>query len=237
MNSADRKVAVITGAAHGIGAGLVTGYRRLGYGVVATACGIEAYQDSDMVTVEGDLADPDTAVRVVKAGLGRFGRIDALVNTVGTSTAKPFTEYTPAEQAAVTNVDLKGFFRITQLAVEQMLKQGSGHVVQITSGMVDQGSWGTASVPASVTRGGLQSATKALAIEYASKGIRSNAVTLGAMRNPVRPEVYNETLAAMHPLGCLGEIEDIVNAVLYLESAPFVTGAVLHVDGGHNAGH
>jgi NAD(P)-dependent dehydrogenase (short-subunit alcohol dehydrogenase family) len=237
MSSAGQKVAIITGASQVIGAGLVAGYRKLGYGVVATSRSIEASQDSDVVAVQGDIADPDAARRVITVGLDRFGRIDALVNTVGAFIAKPFTDYTPAEYEAVTGVNLKGFFRITQLAVEQMLTQGGGHVVQITSGMVDHASWDAASVPASLTKGGFQSVTKALAIEYARRGIRSNAVSLGVMRNPVRPEAYNETLAAMHPLGRLGEIDDIVDAVLYLESAPFVTGAIFHVDGGQSTGH
>jgi NAD(P)-dependent dehydrogenase (short-subunit alcohol dehydrogenase family) len=237
MGTAARKVAIITGASRGVGEGLVAGYRKLGYGVVATSRSIKASQDLDVVAVRGDIADPATARRVIRAGLDRFGRIDSLVNNGGAIAAKSFTEYTSAEYEAATSVNLNGFLRLTQLTVEQMLTCGGGHVVQITSSRADHASWDVASVPAALTRGGLQSATKALAIEYARRGIRSNAVALGVIRNPTRPEAYNQTLAAMHPLGRLGEIDDVVDAVLYLESASFVTGAILHVDGGQSAGH
>ncbi|MGW7544298.1 SDR family NAD(P)-dependent oxidoreductase [Streptomyces sp. NPDC054770] len=237
MGTSARKVAIITGASRGVGEGLVAGYRRLGYGVIATSRSIEESRDSDVVTVRGDIADPATARRVIRAGLDRFGRIDALVNNGGAIAAKSFTEYTSAECEAVTSVNLNGFFRLTQLTVKQMLTYGGGHVVQIISSPAEHASWDVASVPAALARGGLQSATKALAGEFACKGIRSNAVALGVIRNPMRPEAYNQTLAAMHPLGRLGEIDDIVDAVLYLENASFVTGAILHVDGGQSAGH
>ncbi|MEU9479434.1 SDR family oxidoreductase [Streptomyces sp. NPDC048191] len=237
MSNPSRKVAVVTGASQGIGAGLVDAYRKLGYAVVATSRGIAPSSDSEILTVQGDIADPATAERVIAAGLERFGRIDTLVNNAGIFVGKPFTEYTQEDYDTVTGVNLSGFFRITQLAVEQMLRQGGGHVVQITTSLVDHASSAVPSVLASLTKGGLQSATKALAIEYASRGVRSNAVALGVIKTPMHSDDSDETLAALHPLGRVGEIGDIVDAVVYLENAPFVTGEILHVDGGQSAGH
>lgn len=233
----NKKVAVITGASQGIGAALVEAYRKLGYAVVATSRGIAPSEEADLVTVQGDIADPATAERVIAAGLERFGRVDTLVNNAGIFVAKPFTEYTLEDYDAVIGVNLGGFFRITQLAVEQMLQQGGGHLVQITTSLVDHANSAVNSVLASLTKGGLQSATKALAIEYAVPGIRSNAVSLGIIKTPMHPEEYHETLASLHPVGRMGEISDVVDAVVYLENAPFVTGEILHVDGGQSAGH
>ncbi|WEP00017.1 SDR family oxidoreductase [Streptomyces sp. FXJ1.172] len=237
MSSPSRKVAVITGASQGIGASLVDAYRKLGYAVVATSRGIAASSDPEILTVQGDIADPATAERVVAAGLERFGRIDTLVNNAGIFIGKPFTEYTQQDYDTATAVNLAGFFRITQLAVEQMLRQGGGHVVQITTSLVDHANSAVPAVLASLTKGGLQSATKALAIEYAARGVRSNAVALGVIRTPMHSDDSLEALAALHPLGRMGEISDIVDAVVYLENAPFVTGEILHVDGGQSAGH
>ncbi|MFI9603458.1 SDR family NAD(P)-dependent oxidoreductase [Streptomyces sp. NPDC052043] len=237
MSIPDQKVAVITGASQGIGAGLVEAYRKLGYGVVATSRTIAPSQDPDVLTVQGDIADPATAERVAAAAVERFGRIDTLVNNAGVFVAKPFTEYTQQDYDTVIGVNLAGFFRITQLAAERMLRQGSGHIVQISTSLVDHANSAVPSALASLTKGGLQSATKALAIEYAARGVRSNAVALGIIKTPMHPEAHHETLAALHPVGRMGEISDVVDAVVYLENAPFVTGEILHVDGGQNAGH
>ncbi|WP_406083424.1 SDR family NAD(P)-dependent oxidoreductase [Streptomyces virginiae] len=236
MSTQVQKVAVVTGASQGIGAGLVTAYRKLGYGVVATSRRIPASDDPDIVTVQGDIADRTTAERVISAGVERFGRIDTLVNNAGIFVAKPFTNYTEDDYEAVLGVNLDGFFRITQLAVQRMLEQGGGHVVQITSTLADRASSSVTSVLASLTKGGLQSATRALAIEYAGRGIRSNAVALGVVKTPMHSEEHHAALAGLHPLGRMGEVSDIVDAVVYLENAPFVTGEILHVDGGQNAG-
>ena len=236
MISIEQKVAVVTGASQGIGAGLVAAYRTLGFAVVANSRNIEPSADPDVLTVQGDISDPVTAERVIATGVKQFGRIDTLVNNAGVFIAKPFTEYTLADYETVIGVNLAGFFRITQLAVEQMLAQGSGHVVQVTTSLVDHASSDVTSVLASLTKGGLQSATKALAIEYAGRGIRSNAVALGIVKTPMHPEAYHETLAAMHPLGRMGEVDDVAEAVIYLEGATFVTGEILHVDGGQSAG-
>ncbi|MET7441512.1 SDR family NAD(P)-dependent oxidoreductase [Streptomyces sp. NPDC004082] len=237
MSAQGQKVAVVTGASQGIGAGLVAAYRKLGYGVVATSRTIAESQDADIVTVQGDIADPATAERVIAAGLERFGRIDTLVNNAGIFVAKPFTEYTQDDYDAVLGVNVAGFFRITQLAIEDMLKHGGGHVVQISTSLVEHPNSAVPSVLASLTKGGLQAATKALAIEYAGRGIRSNAVALGTIKTPMHPEETHEVLASLHPVGRMGEVGDIVDAVLYLENAPFVTGEILAVDGGQSAGH
>ncbi|MEU9318140.1 SDR family oxidoreductase [Streptomyces sp. NPDC048295] len=232
-----QKVAVITGASQGIGAGLVDAYRRLGHAVVATSRAIAPAHDGGVMTVAGDIADPATAERIVSGAIERFGRIDTLVNNAGLFVAKPFTDYTPADYAALTGVNLTGFFRLTQLAVGQMLAQGGGHIVTITTSLVDNADARVPSVLASLTKGGLQSATKSLAIEYATRGIRANAVSPGTIRTPMHAEESHSFLAGLHPVGRMGEIGDIVDAVLYLENAPFVTGEILHVDGGMSAGH
>lgn len=236
MSTSSQKVAVITGASQGIGAGLVEAYLKEGYEVVATSRSIADSKDPHLVTVRGDIADPATADKIVDAANAKFGRIDTLVNNAGVFVAKPFTEFTQDDYAFVTGVNLTGFFRITQLAVENMLQRGGGHIVQITTSLIDHADSGVKSVLASLTKGGLQAATKALAIEYASSGIRSNAVALGTIKTPMHPEEYHAALAAMHPVGRMGEISDVVEAVLYLERSSFVTGDVIHVDGGQSAG-
>jgi NAD(P)-dependent dehydrogenase (short-subunit alcohol dehydrogenase family) len=172
----EQKVAVITGASQGIGAALVTAYRDRNYRVVATARSMEPSRDDEILAVCGDIADRRTTERVISEGMARFGRIDTLVNNAGIFIAKPFTQYTAADYAAIVAVNLTGFFYITQLAVAEMEKQGSGHIVQITTSMVDHAIAGIPAVLAVLTKGGLNAATKSLAIEYAKCGIRVNAV-------------------------------------------------------------
>ena len=234
---AERKVAVITGASKGIGAALAKAYRERGYRVVATARSITPWDDDDVLAVPGDIADRSTAMRVISEGVTRFGRIDALVNNAGIFIAKPFTRCSEADYAAIVGVNLTGFFHITQLAVAEMERRGGGHVVQITTTLVDHANSGVPSVLASLTKGGLAAATRSLAIEYARRGIRVNAVSPGVIKTPMHPQETHTALDALHPVGRMGEISDIVDAVLYLESAPFVTGEILHVDGGQSAGH
>jgi NAD(P)-dependent dehydrogenase (short-subunit alcohol dehydrogenase family) len=231
-----RKVVVITGASQGIGAALVEAYRAQGYAVVATSRSIKKSSDDDILAVPGDIADRKTAERAIRDGVARFGRIDTLVNNAGIFIAKPFTEYTEADYAAVIAVNLTGFFHITQLAIKEMEKRKSGHIVQITTSLVDQASSKIPSVLASLTKGGLAAATKSLAIEYAGRGIRVNAVSPGIVKTPMNP-VETQELADLHPLGRMADISDVVGAILYLESAGFVTGEILHVDGGQAAGH
>jgi NAD(P)-dependent dehydrogenase (short-subunit alcohol dehydrogenase family) len=233
----ERKVAVITGASQGIGAALVKAYRDRNYRVVATARSVKPSSDADILVVPGDIAERKTAERTISEAVKRFGRVDTLVNNAGIFIAKPFTQYTEADYAAVLGVNLAGFFHITQLALAEMEKQGGGHVVQITTSLVDHAMSGVPAVLASLTKGGLNAATKSLAIEYAKRGIRVNAVALGNIKSPLHPVETHEALAALHPIGRMGEISDIVEAILYLESASFVTGEILHVDGGQSAGH
>ena len=193
--------------------------------------------DDDVVIVSGDIADRKTAERAISEGIARFGRIDTLVNNAGIFISKPFTQYTEADYAAILGVNLTGFFHITQLAVAEMEKQGSGHIVQITTSLVDHAIAGVPAVLAALTKGGLNAATKSLAIEYARRGIRVNAVSPGTIKTPMHSVAEYAQLAALHPVGRLGEISDIVDAILYLEGASFVTGEILHVDGGQSAGH
>jgi NAD(P)-dependent dehydrogenase (short-subunit alcohol dehydrogenase family) len=235
--NAQQKVVIVTGASQGIGAALVKACRERGYRVVATSRSMKQGGDPDVVAVPGDIGDPATAERVAKEAVSRFGRIDTLVNNAGIFIAKPFTDYTIDDFRAKIWTNLAGFFHITQRAVAQMLKQGSGHVVNITTSLTDHAVAGVPAALANLTKGGLNSVTKALAIEYAAKGIRVNAVSPGIVKTPMHAPETHEFLAAMHPLKRMGEVSDIVEAILYLESAGFVTGEILHVDGGQSAGH
>jgi NAD(P)-dependent dehydrogenase (short-subunit alcohol dehydrogenase family) len=233
----ESKVAVITGASQGIGRALLTAYRDRNYRVVATALSMEPLSGDDVVVVAGDITDRQTAERAISEGVLRFGRIDTLVNNAGIFISKPFTQYTGADYAAILGVNVTGFFHITQLAIAEMEKQGSGHIVQITTSLVDHAIAGVPAVLAALTKGGLNAATKSLAIEYAKRGIRVNAVAPGTIKTPMHSVEDYAQLAALHPVGRLGEISDIVDAILYLEEASFVTGEILHVDGGQSAGH
>lgn len=233
-----QKVAVITGASQGIGAGLVTAYRKLGYAVVANSRSITRSDDPLILAVPGDIAEAGVGTQVIEQGLETFGRIDALVNNAGVFVAKPFTEYTDEEFSQITGVNLLGFFETTRRAVAAMLDhEDGGHVVNITTSFTDHALSAVPAALAALTKGGLNSVTKSLAIEYAARGIRFNAVSPGVIRTPMHPEETHDFLAALHPVGRLGEIEEIVDAVTYLESAKFVTGEILHVDGGQQAGH
>ncbi|MDM0026875.1 SDR family NAD(P)-dependent oxidoreductase [Variovorax saccharolyticus] len=237
MTSNASKVAVITGASSGIGAALVQAYRKAGFRVVANSRSIGASSDPDILAVAGDVAERATAERIFSQGVERFGRIDTLVNNAGIFTAKPFTQFTSEDWAANIGTNLASFFHVSQLAVQRMEAQGSGHIVQITTSLADQPINGVPSVLASLTKGGLNAATKSLAIEYASRGIRVNAVSPGIVKTPMHPPETHAALSGLHPLGRMGETEEIVDAVLFLENAKFVTGEILHVDGGQAAGH
>lgn len=235
--SESRKVAIITGASQGIGAGLVEAYLAKGYRVVATSRSVKPSDNPDVLTIAGDIGDPATGPRVVEEAVKAFGRVDTLVNNAGIFISSPFTGYTAEQygQMLATNVD--GFFHITQAAVEVMERQGYGHVVSITTTLVDQPTAKVPSVLASLTKGGIAAATKSLAIEYAGRGIRVNAVSPGIIETPMHSPDNHEFLAGLHPVGHIGAVSDIVEAVLYLEGANFVTGEILHVDGGQIAGH
>lgn len=230
------KVAVITGASQGIGAGLVKAYREAGYRVVANSRSIRPSEDPDIVTVPGDIADPKVAEALIAKAVERFGRVDTLINNAGVFTAKPFTEFTPEDYDANLRTNVAGFFFVTQLAIRRMEAQGFGHVVQITTSLADQPIDGVPAVLASLTKGALNAATKGLAIEYAKRGVRVNAVAPGIIKTPMNPPETYEAASRLHPVGRMGEISDVVGAVMFLENAPFVTGEILHVDGGQAAG-
>ncbi|CDP88454.1 MULTISPECIES: SDR family NAD(P)-dependent oxidoreductase [Mycolicibacterium] len=232
------RVAVITGASQGIGEALVAGYRKLGYAVVANSRNIGESSDPMVLAVPGDIGQPGVGRQLIDAALARFGRVDTIVNNAGIFIAKPFTEYTDDDYDAVTGVNQRGFFELTRAGIAAIEAQGEGgHVVTISTSLVDHANSQVPSALASLTKGGLNAATKALAIEYASRGIRANAVALGTIRTPMHAPETHEFLSALHPVGRLGEIDDVVDAVHYLERAGFVTGEILHVDGGQSAGH
>jgi NAD(P)-dependent dehydrogenase (short-subunit alcohol dehydrogenase family) len=234
----DQRVAIITGGSQGIGAGLVAGYRRQGWAVVATSRTIKTGGDPAVLTVDGDVSEPATTDRIIGEALEHFGRIDTLINNAGVFIAKPFTDYTADDYAAVVGVNLTGFFRLTQRAIAEMLKRGGGHVVNITTTLADYASSSVPSVLTSLTKGGLASATRSLAIEYASRGIRVNAVSPGIIQTPIHPaESYAGLGTRLPPVGRVGQVSDIVDGILFLESSPFITGEILHIDGGQIAGH
>jgi NAD(P)-dependent dehydrogenase (short-subunit alcohol dehydrogenase family) len=237
MSDETPRVVVITGASQGIGASLVPAYRRLGYAVLGTSRTIPPSDDPMIATVQGDIATADTAERVTRHAIDRFGRIDTLINNAGVFVTKRFTQYTDEDYDLVTGVNLGGFFHITRRAIEHMERAGSGHVVNITTTLVEHADVKVPSALASLTKGGLAAVTKSLATEYAATGVRVNAVSPGVIKTPMHePETY-DGLGTLHPMGRMGETSDVVSAVMYLESAPFVTGEFMHVDGGQSAGH
>jgi NAD(P)-dependent dehydrogenase (short-subunit alcohol dehydrogenase family) len=237
MSEQDRMVAIITGGSRGIGAGLVAAYRQRGWAVVAVSRTIKPAGDPAVLAVEGDIAQPGTADRIIAGALGRFGRIDTLINNAGVFLSKPFADYTADDYARVVGVNLTGFFWLTQSAIAEMVKRGSGHIVNITTTLADYADSSTPSVLTSLTKGGIASATKSLAIEYAARGIRVNAVSPGIIQTPEHPAESYAGLGARLPVGHVGQVSDIVDAIIFLESSPFITGEILHVDGGQIAGH
>ena len=199
--STSRKVVVVTGASQGIGAEVVKAFRHLDYRVVANARSIKPSDDANILTVAGDIGDPVTAQRVISEGVARFGRIDTLVNNAGIYIGKPFTEYTAEDYAAVMNVNMAGFYYVTHLSIAEMEKHSSGHVVSVTSSVADHAISGVYSVLAALTKGGLNAATKSLAIEYARQGIRVNAVAPGIIKSPMHAPETHEALGALHVRG------------------------------------
>jgi NAD(P)-dependent dehydrogenase (short-subunit alcohol dehydrogenase family) len=238
MTEANRRVAIITGGSQGIGAGLVAGYRGRDWAVVASARTIKPSEDPGLVTVAGDIAEPATAGRIIDAAMDRFGRIDTLVNNAGVFISKPFTDYTAEDYALITGVNLAGFFWLTQRVIAEMASRYGGHVVNISATLAEVASHSAPSALAALTKGGLAAATRSLAVEYASRGIRVNAVSPGIIQTPVYPADSYEGLGdQLPPLGRVGQVRDVVDAILFLESSPYITGEILHVDGGQAAGH
>ena len=234
------KTAIVTGASQGIGAALVEAFLKRGYSVVANSRNItkaNPFQASpNLALVDGDIGDPKIAAKIVDTAVSRFGRVDVLVNNAGIFIPKPFTEYTTEEFNALVSTTLAGFLYVSQLAVKQMSRQKSGSIVNVSTSLVDQP---IAGVPVSVqvmVKGSLNAVTRALAIEYAKDGIRVNTVALGVIKTPMHnPETY-ESLNGLHPMGRMGEINEVVDAILFLTDATFTTGEILHVDGGVHAG-
>jgi NAD(P)-dependent dehydrogenase (short-subunit alcohol dehydrogenase family) len=237
MSGTDRPVAIITGGSQGIGAGLVAGYRERGWAVLASALTIKPSDDPDLVTVDGDISDRATTDRIIDAALGRFGRIDTLVNDAGVFLSKPFTDYTAEDYELVVGVNLTGWFWLTQRVIAEMVKRSAGHVVNISASTAEYALSTELSVLAALTKGGLAAATRSLAIEYASRGIRVNAVSPGVIQTPMHSAESYGDVSALAPLGRLGQVSDIVNGILFLESSPYITGEILHIDGGRTAGH
>ena len=234
----DKKTAIITGASGGIGAGLVAGFLKEGYNAVATS--LKASQlltaSPSLVLVDGDIGKQETAAKVVEAAIEHFGTIDVLVNNAGIYRTKPFIDFTTDDFNALVSTNLLGFLYVTQLTVKQMLKQKSGNVMSITAALADQPVAGINASVSMITKGGLNTVTRSLAIEYAKEGIRFNAVAPGVVDTPLNKGVPNDSLTTRQPMETITEVKDIVDAVLYLASAGQVTGEVLHVDGGAHAG-
>jgi NAD(P)-dependent dehydrogenase (short-subunit alcohol dehydrogenase family) len=235
---AKNKTAIVTGAQQGIGAGLVDGFLKSGYSVVATSlrASESLRSTADVVVVDGDIRDHETAAKSVEAAVTHFGTVDVLVNNAGIFITKPFTEFTTDDFNALISVNLLGFFHMTQLAVSQMLKQRSGCVITISAALADNPIAGVNASVSMITKGGLNTVTRHLAIEYAKQGIRFNAVAPGVVDTPLIKENPKEDLQTLQPMGSIAEISDIVDAVLYLSGARQVTGEVLHVDGGAHVG-
>jgi NAD(P)-dependent dehydrogenase (short-subunit alcohol dehydrogenase family) len=236
-----RKTAIVTGASQGIGAGLVQAFLDGDYNVVANSRNITrsgAFAPSDnLLLVDGNIADAATATKIAEAATGRFGSIDALVNNAGIFFTKQFTDYTIDDLRALVSVNIEGFFFISQLAIRQMLAQESGgSIVNITSTMVEHPIAGINASVAMITKGGLEAITRSLAMEYAKQGIRVNAVAPGIVNTPMHRDDPKDFLRTLQPMGRISEVQDIVDAVVYLTEAGQVTGEVLHVDGGAHIG-
>ncbi|QSQ22014.1 SDR family oxidoreductase [Pyxidicoccus parkwayensis] len=234
------KVAIVTGASSGIGLGLTKTLVERGYSVVGTSRGATKSgalsASSRLALVDGDVGEASTARRVVDAALSRFGRVDLLVNNAGTFISKPFTDYTAEDYATLLSTNVAGFFHMTQAVLKQMVGQESGHVVNIGTSLARQPMAGVPGALAILTKGGIEAATRALAIEYAPHGVRVNTVAAGAIDTPMHTPDKHGFLETMSPANRVGTVPEVVDAVLYLDSAGFVSGEILHVDGGAHAG-
>jgi NAD(P)-dependent dehydrogenase (short-subunit alcohol dehydrogenase family) len=239
------KVAVITGASEDIGAGLVAAYRGRGWAVVATDRTIKPSEDPDVVSLAGDIADRATADRVIGAALDRFGRLDTVVNNAGVYIGKRFTDYTAADYATAVEVNLTGFFWVTQRAIGEMAIRYGGHVVNVSATSTEFADCGAPAALAALTNGGLAAATRSLALEYASLGIRVNAVFPGVIETPMRGGYdgpggrgdLGGPGGQLPPLGRGGQVADVVGGILFLESSPYITGEIVHIDGGQTVSH
>jgi NAD(P)-dependent dehydrogenase (short-subunit alcohol dehydrogenase family) len=234
----EKKTAVITGASGAIGAGLVEAFLNQGYNVVAASRNVDKSLtgSSSLVLIDGDIGKQETSAKVVEAAMQHFGAIDVLVNNAGIMRTKPFTEFTSEDINALISTNLLGFVYMTQLAVKQMLKQKSGSVVSITAALADQPIAGVNASVSMMTKGGLNTITHSLAIEYAKENIRFNAVAPGVVDTPMHKDVPKDYLPKRQPMAKITKVKDIVEAVLYLARAEQITGEILHVDAGAHAG-
>jgi NAD(P)-dependent dehydrogenase (short-subunit alcohol dehydrogenase family) len=234
----DKKTAIVTGASQGIGAGLVEAFLKEGYNVVATSRDVSQSLTASpsLVLVDGDIGKQETAAKAVEAAIKHFGTIDVLVNNAGIFRTKPFTDFTTEDFNALVSTNLLGFLYITQLTVKHMLKQKAGNVVCITAALADQPIAGENGSVSMMTKGGLNTMIRSLAIEYAKEGIRFNAVAPGVVDTPLHKDGPKDSLKTRQPMGKIADVKDVVDAVLYLAQAGQVTGEVLHVDGGSHAG-
>jgi NAD(P)-dependent dehydrogenase (short-subunit alcohol dehydrogenase family) len=234
----DKKTAIITGASGGIGAGLVEAFLKEGYNVVATSLNTRRslVSSPSLALVDGDIGKQETAARVVAAAIKHFETIDVLVNNAGIYRTKPFIDFTTDDFNALVSTNLLGFLYMTQFTVRQMLKQKSGNIVSVTAALADQPITGINASVSMITKGGLNTVTRSLAIEYAKEGIRFNAVAPGVVDTPLHKDVPKDSLTTRQPLKTITEVRDIVDAALYLARARQVTGEVIHVDGGSHAG-
>ena len=235
-----RKTAIVTGASRGIGAGLVEALLKRGYNVVANSRHITKETpfaaSPSLALVDGDIGDRNTAGKIVDTAVSKFGGIDVLINNAGVFIARPFTEYTTEDFDILVSTTLAGFLYVSQLAVKQMLRQKSGSIVNISTTLVDQPIAGFGAALQIMLKGALHAVTRALAIEYAKEGIRVNTIALGVINTPMhKPETHN-SFKGFHPAGRIGEVNEVVDAALFLTDATFTSGEILHVDGGAHAG-
>jgi len=238
--ASDQKAVIVTGASQGIGAGVAQSFLDRDYNVVANSRNITKANpfaaSANVALVDGDIADPRTAAKIVDTAVSRFGRIDVLVNNAGIFIPKPFTEYTTEEFNTLVSTTLAGFLYVSQLAVKQMLRQKSGSIVNVSTTLVDQPIAGVGASVQIMVKGALNAVTRALAIEYAKEGIRVNTVALGVINTPMHKPETHDFLKSLHPVGRIGEIKEVVDAILFLTDATFTTGEILHIDGGAHAG-
>jgi NAD(P)-dependent dehydrogenase (short-subunit alcohol dehydrogenase family) len=240
MNNKSKQTALITGASSGIGLGLTKGFLAAGFNVVAnsrhaTTAGTLAPADNLML-VDGDVADPETAQRLVATAEAKFDGVDVLINNAGIFVPKRFVECTAEDFQRVVSTNLAGFFHISQQAVLSMLRKGGGQIINISTTLAQQPIAGVNAALTSLTKGGLDSVTRQLAIEFAKEGIRVNAIAPGIVDTPMHKPQHHERLKEMHPIKRLATVQEIVEAALFLVRSSFITGEILYVDGGAQAG-
>ncbi|HEY1423262.1 MAG TPA: SDR family oxidoreductase [Candidatus Acidoferrum sp.] len=235
-----QKTAIVTGGSQGIGAGLVKAFLDRGYSVVANSRNINKTSPfpaaANLALLDGHIGDPKTAAKIVETAVSRFGRVDVLINNAGAFIPKPFTEYTTEDFNILVSTTLAGFLYVSQLAVKQMVLQKGGSIVNISTSLVGHAIAGASAALQIMIKGGLDAVTGALAMEYANDGIRVNTIAAGVIDTPMHKPGTQEPLKGLNPFGRLGEIKEVVDAVLFLTDATFTTGEILHVDGGAHTG-